>query len=247
MKCDGVRLRRFLLPYPHQDAEVIFHQKIVCAFSRGPVCLPHLGDTSVRWRPARFCFGIGYRDLVCGRQMHSSSCALPGRKRQRCRQRTALPRITLITDQAGVPLAVFTADCLSAFLYDTRRHACGMVHAGWRSTRERIVHRAIERMREVFGSEPADLTVGFGPCMRSCCLEVGEEFRGYFDEGLIARDGRLFLDLAAVNARQLIDAGVKKTAISDSGLCTSCRNDEFFSFRREGEPCGRMMSVIMLR
>ncbi len=195
--------------------------------------------------------GIDFRDLVCGQQVHSSSVCVAKEHNKgmgALSHETALPRTdAIITDQAGVPIAVFTADCLSVFLYDRRRPACGVVHAGWRSTKECITGRTLEHMSEVFGTEPSDVEAGFGPCMRGCCLEVGGELRSFFDEGLEERNGRLYLDLVTVNTQQLLEAGVKKEAISDTGLCTSCRNDEFFSYRKEGASCGRMISVAMLR
>ena len=102
-------------------------------------------------------------------------------------------------------------------------------------------------MQDEFNISPARLQVTFGPAIRACCYEVGEEFRGYFNYGLNNKQGRYYLDLAGINKRQLLDAGVREENISDSGLCTSCRSKEFFSYRREGSSSGRMISVVMLR
>jgi polyphenol oxidase len=57
----------------------------------------------------------------------------------------------------------------------------------------------------------------------------------------------LHLDLAAVAHAQLTAAGLKPSAIHNSGYCTACRADLFFSFRREGAQAGRMMAVIGTR
>jgi YfiH family protein len=55
---------------------------------------------------------------------------------------------------------------------------------------------------------------------------------------------RVQLDVRASNRWQLIDAGVPEKQISVSDLCTGCRTDLLFSYRREGAKTGRMMAVI---
>lgn len=54
----------------------------------------------------------------------------------------------------------------------------------------------------------------------------------------------LHLDLIEANRRQLLDAGVRPSAISSIGGCTSCHTDLFFSHRASQGHAGRMMSVI---
>ena len=102
-------------------------------------------------------------------------------------------------------------------------------------------------MQERFGSAPKDLLVGFGPAIRSCCFEVENDFKSNFPFGLINRDGRIFMDIALINRKQLLGCGVKEGNISDPGLCTFSENKDFFSFRKEGQAAGRLISVIMLR
>ena len=55
---------------------------------------------------------------------------------------------------------------------------------------------------------------------------------------------QLHLDLVEANRRQLLDAGVKASAISSTGGCTNCHTDLFFSHRASSGHAGRMMSVI---
>lgn len=198
-----------------------------------------------------FQLGIDYRDLVCAKQAHASNI--------RCVQESDRGRGALthgdsiddtdafITDRKKLPLAVFTADCLSVFLFDPEKSAIGVVHAGWRGSQKGILGKTIEAMRKEFKTESKDLLAGFGPAIRECCYEVGKEFKDSFSEGLRSKSGRLYLDLAGINRRQLLEAGVKEENITDPGICTSCRNKEYFSYRREGKSCGRMMSVIMLK
>ncbi len=195
--------------------------------------------------------GMDYRDIVCGCQVHGGAVA---RVTEHERGKGALTTETaigdtdaLISNCPGLPLAIFTADCATVFVYDTATRAVGLIHAGWRGTKERIAAGTLEAMRAEFGSRPENLRVGLGPCIRPCCYEVGREVADFFPGGVREESGRHFLDLAAVNRQQLLGLGIPAGHIHDSGECTCCGTGEFFSFRREGPATGRMMSVIMVR
>jgi hypothetical protein len=195
--------------------------------------------------------GIDYRDLVCARQVHSDNI---GYAQERDRGRGALSYESslvgmdaLITDKRALPLAVFTADCLPVFLYDRATPAIGLVHAGWRGSLKGITAKAILAMGEYFKSNPQDLYAGFGPAIRGCCYEVGEKFSESFRQELLIRDEHYYLDLASVNKKQLLNSGVREENIADCAICTSCNNEQYFSFRKEGDSSGRMISVIMLK
>lgn len=195
--------------------------------------------------------GIDYRDLVCAGQVHGSRVKFIEEKdkgKGALSADTAIPDTdAFITNRRNLPLAVFTADCLSVFIYDPRKSAIGLAHAGWRSSKENIVSKTVQLMQEKFGSLAQDLEAGFGPLIRQCCYEVGEEFNQHFNAGIIRRNSRYYLDLAGINKKQLLDSGLKEENITDPQICTACRNEEFFSFRKEGVSCGRMMSVMMLK
>lgn len=195
---------------------------------------------------------IDYRNLVCAKQVHGSRVRYiqesDAAKGALFYDNAIADTDALITDKKNVPLAIFTADCLSVFLYDSRTHSIGLVHAGWRSTKENITVKTIKLMEEKFATQPEDLYVAFGPAMRSCCYEVGAVFLDFFSyEYLNKSDGRYYLDLPAINKKQLLVSGVKDKNIFDSRICTACQNAEFFSYRKEGGCCGRIMSVMMLR
>jgi len=185
----------------------------------------------------------------------------------------------LITRTPGLLLSVLTADCLPVILVDTKRHAVGVFHAGWRGTIQRIVEKGIGEMRRHFGSRPADLKAAIGPGIRGCCYQVGQEFRDKFDSqfgyanelfretketneiherypllfltsrapGHSELPKQIFLDLAEANRRQLVATGVPPRNISDTGLCTSCHLDQFFSHRAEKGKTGRMMAAVGIR
>jgi len=194
--------------------------------------------------------GINYQDLVCVKQIHTS-CVRYVKEEDRGSGALAYDSAiadtdALITDKRNLPLAVFTADCLSIFLYDSKTPAIGLIHAGWRSTKEKITAKTIELMQEKFNTRPSDFHVGFGPAIRSCCYEVGKDLHDFTDE-LIERNNHYYLDLLKINKKQVLDLGLKENKIFDSQICTSCRNEEFFSYRKEGKVSGRIMSVIMLK
>lgn len=206
--------------------------------------------------------GIDYQDLVCPRQVHSSQIRYV---KEEDKGKGALSDDSsiadtdaLITDKRRLPLAIFTADCLPIFLYDSQRPAIGLIHAGWRSSQEDIVTKAVQLMKDKFNTLTKDLYVGFGPAIRVCCYEVNKEFDDLFTPldnshltgftyGLIKKNNRYYLDLVEINKKQILDLGLRQTNIFDSQLCTSCHNEEFFSYRKEGKACGRIMSVVMLR
>ncbi|MBP7215960.1 MAG: peptidoglycan editing factor PgeF [Candidatus Omnitrophica bacterium] len=195
--------------------------------------------------------GIDHEQLVCLKQVHGSSIqhatgAMRGRGA--LHYDTALDSTDgLITNESSVPLVVLTADCLSVFIYDRKTPAIGLVHAGWRSSRECIVKKAIALMQERFATDVKMLLVAFGTCLQQCCYEVKTEFLDFFPKQVTKRNQSYFFDLAAVNKFQLQEAGVPVENIIDSGSCTGCLSEDCFSFRKEGSSCGRMMSVMMLR
>jgi len=195
--------------------------------------------------------GINYRDLVCTKQTHSANiyCATVADKGKGALEYESAVGDTdaLITAVKGVPLAIFTADCLSVFLFDPKKPAIAVVHAGWRSSKEQILAKTIRRMQEEFKSSPTDLIINFGSSIRSCCCEVTSDFKDFFPGDVSEKEGRLYLDLAAANIKQARSCGARMENISDPKLCTFCAQNEFFSFRKEADTAGRMISVAMLK
>ena len=194
--------------------------------------------------------GIDYRSLICAKQVHGKNVEYVTKedngKGALDYDHSFADTDGFITDKQGVPIAVLTADCLSVFIYDPKRPAIAILHAGWRGTEKNIAQAGLNRMQEKFGSHPEDLQIGFGPSIRSCCFEVEKDFQSNFAFGLIKRNGRVFMDIALINQRQLVDCGVKKENIFDPQFCTFS-DDDFFSFRKEAKTAGRLISVIMLR
>jgi YfiH family protein len=142
----------------------------------------------------------------------------------------------LIARQPGTIVGVRTADCVPILIADARTRAVAAVHAGWRGTADGIAGNAVIELAARFGSRPQDLHAAVGPAIGVCCYEVGPEVARRFD----TNDSRL--DLAAINKRQLIQAGVSD--IWQAGECTFCESGRYFSFRREKDAAGRMVSFV---
>lgn len=156
-----------------------------------------------------------------------------------------LPRCDgVVTALPGLPLITFSADCPLVLLYDPVQRVVGMVHASWRVTVTRATSRLIELMGARFGCRAADLLAGVGPGAGPCCYEVQRdvyEVAGVLedrDRFFQRRAGRLYFDLWEANRAQLEEAGVPADQIEVASVCTLCRNDLFYSYRREGRGCG---------
>jgi YfiH family protein len=180
------------------------------------------------------------------------------------------------TNRPGLLLGVQTADCVPILLVDPKKRAVAAVHAGWRGTLQRIVTKAIGKMQMQFGTRPADLLAAIGPSIGGCCYEVGTEvaiqFQSqfvdapeWFDEfrtgdepnpiqwlnmmppGHQPPPKNVLLDLRKANRAQLLGAGLRAPNIFVNDLCTACRRDLLFSYRKEGTQSGRLLSVIGIR
>lgn len=145
----------------------------------------------------------------------------------------------LISNRAGIGLAIRTADCLPILMADPRNRAVAAVHAGWRGVVAEVASKAIDEMKRSFNSKPEDLVVAIGPGIGPCCFEVGPEVSVQF--GL---SGRSKVDLVETTCRQLRRNGVKPRQISTSGQCTFCDRELFESYRRDREGAGRMVAMI---
>lgn len=157
-----------------------------------------------------------------------------------------------ITDRPGVAMMITTADCVPIFFHDPVRGAVGLAHAGWRGTVEGVAAATVAAMTREFGSSPADLQVALGPAIGPCCFEVDADVAGPFHHRFPGKDlvadrvNKFTVDLWRANRHVLLDAGVSEARICTSRICTSCRVDLFFSFRRDWKVTGRMAAVIAL-
>ena len=143
----------------------------------------------------------------------------------------------LVTNDPGVTLVVFTADCTPLLFHDPVTGAVGAAHAGWRGTAKAIGARVVETMVEQFGCKPENIRAAIGPNIAQCHFETdadvpeamveafGEEVKAFVEK----RGEKYFLDLKAINALVLRRAGLQHIEISDA--CTYCQSDRFWSHR----------------
>ncbi len=165
----------------------------------------------------------------------------------------------LITNEPGCGLTMNYADCGSIFLYDPVNKAIGLGHAGWRGAIANLPGALVAAMVREFGSRPADMLAGLGPCISASHYEVDEpvisEVHRVFpkwvdrllsyrvdDDG--QRVGRPYFNLALANHIGLYEADVKQVEMP--AFCTASRTDLFFSHRAEKGQTGRFAAVIAL-
>ncbi|HET6978123.1 MAG TPA: peptidoglycan editing factor PgeF [Pyrinomonadaceae bacterium] len=161
----------------------------------------------------------------------------------------------IVSDARGVLAGVKTADCVPILLGDLATGAFAAVHAGWRGTLATAVVAAVERLAKEFDVRPENLRAAIGASAGPCCYEVGSDvidaFTAKFVDGerlfTTTRPGHAKVDLLTANRDQLISTGVNPERIHIAPICTMCRTDLFFSYRKEKSlhgKVGRLMAVV---
>ena len=152
----------------------------------------------------------------------------------------------LLTREKNLFLVVRVADCIPLLFFDRKREYSGVAHSGWRGTYSQI-SREMVRAMTTEGSKAADIWVGIGPAIRSCCYKVDKEridlFRVRFPKSNCVRDD-VYLDLPVLVKEQLMESGIPKENIEDIGICTADNIGKVFSFRKEGEGFGEFVGII---
>jgi polyphenol oxidase len=155
----------------------------------------------------------------------------------------------VMTDRPGLPVAVFSADCVPLLIYDPDGRRLAAVHAGWRGTAQSVARAAVEALVEAGGRSERFLAA-VGPSIGPCCYEVDKPVIARLDQASPGRWGawvrsvglgKWMLDLWAANEEQLRGAGLRGDRIDNPRLCTGCRTDLFYSYRRGHN--GRLVSV----
>ena len=207
---------------------------------------------------AMLLLGQDLKVLVTAEQIHGAK-VLPVKRKDRGKgafqQATALPETdALITDQPGVWLALFFADCIPLGFFDPVTKAVGLAHGGWKGTRQGIAVKTVEAMQAAYGTQPQDVQVVIGPGIGFCCFEVQAELAEQIKTEMpamsecVRQDGlSWFWDLKETNRKLLLQAGVLMENISDAKCCTACETDKFYSYRKENGRTGRMAAIIGIK
>ena len=214
-------------------------------------------DENVHENYRRLCEAIGtdYNDLVASAQDHKTFVRRVTKDDRGIgiyRPRDMESVDGLITNEKGVALVTYFADCTPVLLADTKNHAIGSCHAGWRGTVGKIAGITVRRMCEEFGTDPADIKAAIGPAISKCCYEVDEPVaRRVMELGLdtgkivFPKDnGKYVIDLLETNKQILMSAGVKESNITVSDVCTRCNHDLIWSHRATNGRRGGMCAII---
>jgi len=163
----------------------------------------------------------------------------------------------LVTNVPNLPLVTFYADCVPLFFVDPVKNVIGLSHAGWRGTVAKMAMAAVQKMQEVYGSDPADILAGVGPCICQSCYEVGPEVAEAFlkdwpeavcSEILMAKpDGKYLLDLKLANAACMEAAGILPEHIGIADVCTCCNPELLFSHRASKGRRGNLAAFLCLK
>ncbi len=174
----------------------------------------------------------------------------------------------VMTNIPGMCIGVSTADCIPVLLYDEEHHAAAAIHAGWRGTQARIVHKAVQEMRMAYQTDPTKLKAVIGPGISLDNFEVGDEVyadfeQAAFDMSAIAEERikrnpnaddptkaferKWHINLPLANIQMLTHNGVDEANIINTGICTFDNADNYFSARRLGIESGRIYTGIIIR
>ena len=162
----------------------------------------------------------------------------------------------LITNEPGLVLSTFYADCVPLYFVDPVHRAIGMSHSGWKGTVGKMGAATITAMKREFGTETKDLVCAIGPSICQDCYEVSEDvadafkeaFPGHADEILLdKKNGKYQLDLWRANEIVLTEAGVLKEKIAVTNICTCSNPDLLFSHRASHGKRGNLGAFIYLR
>ena len=154
----------------------------------------------------------------------------------------------LITREKNLGLAISSADCPAIFIYDPKEKVIAAVHSGWRGTEKKILGKTIQKLKNDFNVNPADLVCYIGPSISQKNYEVGEEVAAKFGkEFILNNENKFYLNLFGVNYKMLVDEGIKEVNIQVSSLCSFEYEYLLHSYRRDGLKSGRALGVIAMK
>lgn len=202
--------------------------------------------------------GYGVENFVFTDQTHTANVRRVGK--EDCGKGLVCPRDYaevdgLVTNEEGIVLSAFFADCVPLYFVDPVKRAIGLAHSGWRGTVQKIGKNTVKKMQEEFGSRREDIIAAIGPSICADCYEVSEDVAEAFLESFHGKvpflhakgNGKYQLDLWEANRWVLLEAGLLEKNISETDLCTCCNPELFFSHRASGGKRGNMGAFLVLR
>ena len=163
----------------------------------------------------------------------------------------------LITNEHGICLTTFYADCVPLFFIDPVHKAIGLSHSGWRGTVGKMGQETLRRMKEEYGTDAKDVIAAVGPSICQDCYEVSEDvidkFKEAFDEKYWSElfykkeNNKFQLNLWKANEIILLEAGVHRENIAVTNVCTNCNSDVLFSHRATKGQRGSLAAFMALK
>ena len=197
--------------------------------------------------------GVRAENMTYTNQTHTTNVAVVEAKD---RGKRFMETDGMVTNVPEICLVTFYADCVPLFFVDPVHRAIGLSHSGWRGTVGKMGKVTVERMREEYGTDPAQVVAAIGPSICQDCYEVSEDviekFRENFDKALWPElfyekaDGKYQLNLWRANQAVLAEAGVPRENIAVTNLCTHCNPDILFSHRSTGTARGTLSAFLAL-
>ena len=202
--------------------------------------------------------GVNPKNIVTGNQTHTTNVKVVtkddcGKDIYRDRNYTDIDG--LITNEKGIVLATYYADCVPLLIVDTKNKAIGLSHSGWRGTVGKIGKVTIEKMGELYGTKPEDIVACIGPSICQKCYEISEEVAVQFKEAfpdnikeiLIDKgNGKYQLDLWECNRINFKEAGVLPENIKVTDICTCHNTDVLFSHRGHNGKRGNLGAFLSI-
>ncbi len=240
------------------ESDIFDTNELICAFSTriggntpAPLNSFSLGTAGreefagyIKQNREKFCsvHGLDYGKIINPRQVHSANIKIVSSAKEDLTNTDGI-----ITAEKGLPVLLLFADCTPVVIFDEKQKILGVIHAGWRGTAASITGKAAEILKREFNSKPENIKAVIGPSICQDCYPVDEKTALELRKSVTKADKDIFvesdkgikIDLKKINELQLTEAGVLRKNIDRTDLCTSCRNDIFYSHRKDKGETGR--------
>lgn len=203
---------------------------------------------------------LDYEKLVLSHQTHTTNILVVTKEdmgKGLTREKEYTDIDGFITNERGITLVTFYADCVPLLFVDPVNKAIGASHSGWRGTVNKMGKVTVDRMHQEYGTNPQDIIAAIGPSICMDCYEVSEEvieeFARNFSQTIMEdicykkENGKYQLDLWKANKYVLLEAGIKEENIAVTNICTCCNSNLLFSHRASHGLRGNMAALIGLK
>ena len=153
----------------------------------------------------------------------------------------------LITDRAGLKLAVKTADCAPILIADKEKHLVAAIHAGWKGAFQGVIENTLLKMIQL-GGNTKDMVAGIGPHLQKKSFEISPDMRTLFpktENHFFSEENRkIYFDFDGYVIHRLHRAGIEKI---ESIKIDTYSDLQYNSYRRDPENPKRQLSIIEIK